>query len=344
MLHRLTLRRALDHAPRLAVGDGRALRRPQPHPLLQERVRRRRERRRRGRLAADPRLRLPGRDRLPGRRGQRLGRRAGDDPQRDLPARGGPRRALAAHRVAGRLGRGAALAADGDLQLLGDRQLRLRVLLVPLPGRHDRLRGEADRRALDRRRGARGEAAARHAGRPRAERDGAPALLQHAARPGRRRHRRTPSRRCGRSPTRRGRATRYGNAFRPMRRRLETELEARRRTDSRSARWWEIVNPSVRHRLGEPVGYRLLPGENAVPFAQPDAPVSKRAGLHHRAPVGDAVRAGASATRPATTPTSTPAGPGCRSGRRPTGPSPTGTSWSGIRSATTTCRGRRTGR
>ncbi len=73
----------------------------------------------------------------------------------------------------------------------------------------------------------------------------------------------------------------YGNAFRPLRRRFETELQARRRTDARSARWWEIVNPAVRHRLGEPVGYRLIPGENAVPFAQPDAPVSKRAGFIH---------------------------------------------------------------
>jgi primary-amine oxidase len=73
-----------------------------------------------------------------------------------------------------------------------------------------------------------------------------------------------------------------GNAFRPMRRRLETELEARRRLDPASARWWEIVNPGVRHRLGEPVAYRLVPGENAVPFAQPDAPVSRRAGfIHH---------------------------------------------------------------
>ena len=71
-----------------------------------------------------------------------------------------------------------------------------------------------------------------------------------------------------------------GNAFRPVRRRLETELEARRRLDPASARWWEIVNPGVRHRLGEPVAYRLVPGENAVPFAQPDAPVSRRAGLH----------------------------------------------------------------
>ncbi|MFL6041934.1 MAG: primary-amine oxidase, partial [Gaiellales bacterium] len=72
-----------------------------------------------------------------------------------------------------------------------------------------------------------------------------------------------------------------GNAFRPLRRALETELQARRRTDPGSARWWEIVNHGVRHRLGEPVGYRLVPGENAVPFAQPDAPVSRRAGFIH---------------------------------------------------------------
>ena len=42
----------------------------------------------------------------------------------------------------------------------------------------------------------------------------------------------------------------YGNAFSPRRRRFATELEARRRVDTASARWWEIVNPSVLHRLG----------------------------------------------------------------------------------------------
>ncbi len=71
----------------------------------------------------------------------------------------------------------------------------------------------------------------------------------------------------------------YGNAFRPRRMRLLTEQAAKRRVDSASARWWEVVNPGVRHRLGEPVGYRLLPGETTFPFAQPDAPVSKRAGF-----------------------------------------------------------------
>lgn len=71
----------------------------------------------------------------------------------------------------------------------------------------------------------------------------------------------------------------HGNAFSAHRRRFTTEQEAIRRVDSASARWWEIVNPSVLHRLGEPVGYRLVPGENAIAYAQPDAAVSKRAGF-----------------------------------------------------------------
>ncbi len=71
----------------------------------------------------------------------------------------------------------------------------------------------------------------------------------------------------------------HGNAFSARRRRLASELVAQRRVDAASARWWEIVNPSIRHRLGEPIGYRLLPGETTFPFAQPDAPVSKRAGF-----------------------------------------------------------------
>jgi primary-amine oxidase len=77
----------------------------------------------------------------------------------------------------------------------------------------------------------------------------------------------------------------HGNAFRVRRRALESELAARRCVDTGSARYWEIINPSARHRLGDPVGYRLVPGENTVPFAQPDAAVRKRAGFigHHLA-------------------------------------------------------------
>jgi primary-amine oxidase len=73
----------------------------------------------------------------------------------------------------------------------------------------------------------------------------------------------------------------HGNAFRARRRRLRTELEAQRDIDTRSARWWDVVNPDVHHRLGAPVAYRLMPAGNAFPFAQPDAPVSKRAAFMH---------------------------------------------------------------
>jgi primary-amine oxidase len=71
----------------------------------------------------------------------------------------------------------------------------------------------------------------------------------------------------------------HGNAFEARRRPLETESAAQRRLDPASARWWEVVNPNVRHRLGRPVGYRLVPGENTRPFAQPDAAVMRRAGF-----------------------------------------------------------------
>lgn len=71
----------------------------------------------------------------------------------------------------------------------------------------------------------------------------------------------------------------HGNAFAVHRRPLRTEKEACRTVDVASARFWEIINPHVRHRLGEPVAYRLVPGENAVPYAQPDAAVMKRAGF-----------------------------------------------------------------
>jgi primary-amine oxidase len=52
-----------------------------------------------------------------------------------------------------------------------------------------------------------------------------------------------------------------------------------RTAESASARYWRIVNPEVRNRLGQPVGYRLVPGENCLPFAQSGAALLKRAGF-----------------------------------------------------------------
>jgi primary-amine oxidase len=71
----------------------------------------------------------------------------------------------------------------------------------------------------------------------------------------------------------------HGNAFIAEETLLATELEAKRHVNSSSARFWRVVNPAKKNRLGRPVGYRLVPGENCPPFVQPDAAVMLRAGF-----------------------------------------------------------------
>jgi primary-amine oxidase len=71
----------------------------------------------------------------------------------------------------------------------------------------------------------------------------------------------------------------HGNAFVTEETLFKTEQEAQRRVNSASARFWRVVNPSKKNRLGRPVGYRLVPGENCPPFAQADAPIMRRAGF-----------------------------------------------------------------
>ena len=194
-------------------------------------------------------------------------RRAADDQERDLHARGGLRHPLEAHRppAAGRA-RGAPLAPARDLVDLHRRELRVRLLLVPLSGRQHPARGEADRHPARSAHRAGREAAVRHAGRAAALRPEPPALLQRPARLGRRRRSATPSvevhtraraRRTTRTATPSPRAT-------P----LTTEKQARGWSTRSDARSWKVVNPNVANALGEPVGYRFMPGDNTVPLAR----------------------------------------------------------------------------
>ncbi len=60
---------------------------------------------------------------------------------------------------------------------------------------------------------------------------------------------------------------------------LDTEKSAQRRIDPLVGRYWKVVNPQVTNRLGQPVGFKLIPGENILPFAHPEAPIMKRAGF-----------------------------------------------------------------
>ena len=70
-----------------------------------------------------------------------------------------------------------------------------------------------------------------------------------------------------------------GNAFFTESTLLATESEAQRIVDPLAGRYWLITNPSMHNQLGQPVAYKVAPGENILPFAHPEASVSKRAGF-----------------------------------------------------------------
>ena len=63
---------------------------------------------------------------------------------------------------------------------------------------------------------------------------------------------------------------------------LETEQQAQRNVDPARSRSWKIVNPAVRNRLGEPVGYRLVPGATPTLLAQPGSSIERRAAFATR--------------------------------------------------------------
>ncbi|AXC13901.1 Monoamine oxidase [Acidisarcina polymorpha] len=75
----------------------------------------------------------------------------------------------------------------------------------------------------------------------------------------------------------------FHNAFYAQSKALTRESEAKANLDITAARTWRIVNPNVKNATGEPVGYKFFPGDNAVPFASPEAWWRKRAGFvdHH---------------------------------------------------------------
>ncbi len=69
----------------------------------------------------------------------------------------------------------------------------------------------------------------------------------------------------------------WGNAFAPTATRLSTEQEAQRNTDPTRSRVWKIVNPSKLNAVGQPVGYKLLPGATPTLMGRPGSSIANRA-------------------------------------------------------------------
>ena len=69
----------------------------------------------------------------------------------------------------------------------------------------------------------------------------------------------------------------HGNACYAKATLLSTEQEAQRTIDPFKGRYWKITNPSVPNSLGQPVAYKLIPGDTVLPFAHPDSSIMQRA-------------------------------------------------------------------
>ncbi len=69
----------------------------------------------------------------------------------------------------------------------------------------------------------------------------------------------------------------WGNAFRLVATRLESEQQARRRIDPATGRHWRFVNPAVTNGLGKPVAYKLVPGATPTLLARRESSIGRRA-------------------------------------------------------------------
>ncbi|WP_433507053.1 primary-amine oxidase [Pseudonocardia halophobica] len=69
----------------------------------------------------------------------------------------------------------------------------------------------------------------------------------------------------------------YGNAWVTRKTPLSRESEARRLIDPLVARVWYVVNPNEINELGQPTGYKLMPGENVLPLQQEGSQAFARA-------------------------------------------------------------------
>jgi primary-amine oxidase len=79
-----------------------------------------------------------------------------------------------------------------------------------------------------------------------------------------------------------GDANPWANAFVPKVTRLDREQQAQRTVDVARSRHWRIVNPESRNGLGEPVGYKLVPGAAPTLLAAPESSVGRRAAFATR--------------------------------------------------------------
>jgi primary-amine oxidase len=84
---------------------------------------------------------------------------------------------------------------------------------------------------------------------------------------------------CNTHPDSEGPHNRYGNAFYDEPTLLKTELEARRRTNPETMRYWKVINPNKRNQVGQPTAYKLEAKHTVTPFVRAESFSGRRAGF-----------------------------------------------------------------
>ncbi|MEM1506059.1 primary-amine oxidase [Domibacillus sp. 8LH] len=77
----------------------------------------------------------------------------------------------------------------------------------------------------------------------------------------------------------RGEHNPFNNGWYPVSKTFKTEKEAVRKMNLETVRTWKIINPESKNFVGQPVGYKIVTGENCLPFANDDSSLIKRAGF-----------------------------------------------------------------
>lgn len=77
-----------------------------------------------------------------------------------------------------------------------------------------------------------------------------------------------------------GPANPHNGSYRPQHTLIKNQSEAARDANPATGRAWLIVNPSRRNAVGQPTGYKIMPGADvALPFAREGASILRRAGF-----------------------------------------------------------------
>jgi primary-amine oxidase len=71
----------------------------------------------------------------------------------------------------------------------------------------------------------------------------------------------------------------YGTAFATQGRILSRELDAARLADPLRGRYWKVFNPNCKNKMGEPVGFKILPMATPPLLSHPESSVAQRAGF-----------------------------------------------------------------